>query len=105
MKLYNNNITFGNNDDTNIGTQTAGNENGGVINSDKSWNTTLVLAIFLGPFGAHRFYVGKTGTAVLMIFLSLPTLFIWPLIDIIMIATGGFKDAQGRLVTEKTWQN
>ncbi len=28
--------------------------------SDKNWLTTLLLCIFLGALGIHRFYVGKT---------------------------------------------
>jgi len=49
-------------------------------------------------FGAHRFYVGKTGTGLLMI-LTAGGLGIWYLVDVIMIAAGGFRDAEGRLVT------
>ena len=30
--------------------------------SERSRGVTLVLAALLRPFGAHRFYVGKTGT-------------------------------------------
>lgn len=68
--------------------------NGGDI-SDKQWLTTLLLALFLGGFGAHRFYTGKTGTAIAQL-LTVGGCGIWALIDIIMIATGSFKDAQGR---------
>ena len=34
--------------------------------SDKSRGVALALAIVLGVFGGHRFYVGKTGTGILM---------------------------------------
>ena len=54
-----------------------------------------LLCFFLGGFGAHRFYVGKVGTALLMI-LTFGGLGIWTLIDFIMILTGGFKDKEGR---------
>lgn len=63
----------------------------------KKWSTALLLCSFLGPFGAHRFYVGKTGTAILQIlttFLGFGA--IWSLIDLIMIATGSFKDKNGQ---------
>jgi hypothetical protein len=39
--------------------------------SQKSRLATTLLAWFLGEFGAHRFYLGKTGTAVLMLILSI----------------------------------
>ena len=40
-------------------------EGGETGTSPKSWATTALLALpcLLGPFGAHRFYAGKTKTA------------------------------------------
>ena len=64
----------------------------------KDWLITLLLAIFLGIFGVHRFYVGKIGTGILMLLFGWMTLGIWLLIDIIMIACGKFKDANGKLI-------
>ncbi len=66
--------------------------------SDKSRGVTLALAGILGPFGAHRFYVGKTGTAALML-ATIGGLGIWYLYDLITIVGGSFRDADGRLVT------
>ena len=57
----------------------------------------LLLCWCLGVFGAHRFYVGKIWTGILMIF-TLGGLGIWTLIDFIIIAVGAFKDKQGRPV-------
>jgi Predicted membrane protein len=34
--------------------------------SEKSRGVALALATVLGVFGGHRFYVGKTGTGILM---------------------------------------
>ncbi len=65
--------------------------------SSKSRLVALLLCWFLGVFGAHRFYVGKTGTAILMI-LTLGGLTVWVLIDLIMIAVGSFRDSEGRRV-------
>jgi hypothetical protein len=66
--------------------------------SDKSRGTTLALAIVLGVFGAHRFYVGKTGTGLLMA-ATLGGCGLWYLYDLILVASGGFRDEQGRLVS------
>lgn len=66
--------------------------------SDKSRSIALVLGLLLGVFGAHRFYVGKIGTGILQI-VTFGGLGIWYLVDNIMIAAGGFRDAQGRLVS------
>jgi len=56
-----------------------------------------MLAVVLGMFGAHRFYVGKAGTGILQI-LTLGGLGIWYLVDVVTIASGGFRDADGRRV-------
>lgn len=37
-------------------------------NSNKDWLTTLLLCLFLGSFGAHRFYVNKVGTGLVQLF-------------------------------------
>jgi TM2 domain-containing membrane protein YozV len=60
-----------------------------------------LLCVFLGVFGAHRFYVGKTGTALLQLF-TLGGLGIWMLYDLIMLVTGEFTDAEGNRITEWT---
>jgi len=65
--------------------------------SDKSRGVALALAAILGPFGAHRFYVGKTGTAALML-ATIGGVGIWYLYDLITIVGGSFRDAEGRLV-------
>ena len=61
----------------------------------KDWLTALLLCIFLGTLGAHRFYVGKTGSAVAQL-LTLGGCLVWTIIDLINIITDKFTDVNGR---------
>ncbi len=65
--------------------------------SDKIRGVALPVAFLLGVFGAHRFYVGKTGTGILMLG-TLGGCGVWWLYDLILIAAGEFRDADGRRV-------
>lgn len=65
--------------------------------SPKSRLTTVLLAVFLGVFGAHRFYTGKIKTGLLML-VTLGGMGLWYLYDIIVIAAGSFRDSEGMLV-------
>ena len=66
--------------------------------SSQSRLVALLLCIFLGYFGVHRFYVGKIATGV--IWLLTGGLFgIGYIVDIVMISVGNFRDLEGhRLV-------
>ena len=66
----------------------------------KDWLTALLLSIFVGSLGVHRFYTKHIGTGVVQL-LTLGGCGIWVLIDIIRIATGSFKDADGNLLVKK----
>ena len=68
--------------------------------SDKDWVTTLLLALLLGTFGVDHFYAGKIGTGILKL-ITLGGCGIWALIDVIMIATGSYKDGNGLVVTKQ----
>ncbi len=65
--------------------------------SDKNGLVCLLLLLLVGWLGAHRFYVGKIGTAILFI-LTVGGVGIWALIDLIMIITGAFTDSEGKKV-------
>jgi TM2 domain-containing membrane protein YozV len=65
--------------------------------SGKSKITTLLLSIFLGGLGVHRFSVGKIGTGIVWL-LTGGVFGIGWLVDIIMIAVGKFKDKQGNIL-------
>ena len=73
------------------------NSNKAATSSDKDFVPTMLLCFFLGGFGIHRFFVGKTGTGILML-LTLGGLGIWWIIDIFLIVTGSFEDSEGRVI-------
>jgi TM2 domain-containing membrane protein YozV len=66
--------------------------------SGRSRGVALALAVLLGPFGGHRFYVGKVGTGVLML-CTLGGAGLWYLYDLILVAGGSFRDSEDRLVS------
>lgn len=70
--------------------------------SSKSRLVALLLALFLWPAAAHRWYTDRPFTAILQI-VTLGGFGIWVLIDQILIIAGLFKDGKGRKVTE--WSN
>ena len=63
--------------------------------SPRSRMAAALMAFFLGWLGVHRFYVGKVGTAILMV-LTVGGFGIWATIDLIMILVGAFTDDAGR---------
>ena len=62
--------------------------------SEKGFVPAILLCLFLGGLGVHRFYVGKIGTGILQL-VTFGGLGIWALVDLIMIITGNFKDSEG----------
>jgi hypothetical protein len=69
----------------------------GSDSSDKSRGVALALAVFLGVFGAHRFYAGKVNSGILMA-CTLGGMGIWYLYDCILVGAGQFRDSDGRLI-------
>jgi TM2 domain-containing membrane protein YozV len=74
--------------------------------SDRTIVAAFLMAFFIGPFGIHRFYVGKTGSGIAMLILTLTMIgaiitVIWATIDWIMIVAGAFSDGEDKLL--KRW--
>ncbi|MEU7422665.1 TM2 domain-containing protein [Streptomyces sp. NPDC048362] len=66
--------------------------------SDKSKIVAGILQIFLGSFGAGRFYVGSTGVALAQLF-TCGGLGLWALIDGILFLTSNDRtDKQGNIL-------
>lgn len=66
--------------------------------SDKSFVITLVLCIFFGFLGVHRFYAQKVGTGLVWLFTA--GLFgVGYVVDIILITSQTFVDKQNKLIT------
>jgi len=62
---------------------------------NKDWLTALLLCIFLGYLGIHRFYTGHIVIGIIQL-LTLGGCGIWALIDLIMIVTNSYKDKNGK---------
>lgn len=74
------------------------------MTSNKSRLVALILNIFLGLLGVHRMYVGKNGTGLIQLLLTISFIgvwitAIWAFIDLLLILTGSFQDASGAKVT------
>jgi len=86
--------------------------------SSRSRLATVLLALFLGIFGVHRFYIGKIRTAIVMLipsilyivtarlwgtimFIPLAVVGLWAFIDFIFAISGIMKDREGRPI--KNW--
>lgn len=67
--------------------------------STKSRLVALLLCVFLGCLGVHRFYVGKIGTGVIWL-LTGGCFGIGTIVDFILICVGSFKDKEGNKITK-----
>jgi len=81
------------NTNANMNTNVNQNGAGGYYPHKSKW-TAFFLCLFLGLFGAHRFYVGKAGTGVLYLFTA-GLGGIGAIIDLFIILFGGFRDNNG----------
>lgn len=62
--------------------------------NQRSFLVALLLSIFLGSLGVDRFYLGSIGLGILKL-ITAGGCGIWYIIDIILIATGKVRDANG----------
>lgn len=67
------------------------------MSQKKSGLTTLLLCVFLGFLGIHRFYVGKVNSGIVML-LTLGGFGIWWMVDLVMIVCNEFTDADGHVI-------
>lgn len=65
--------------------------------SSKSKGVAIVLCIFLGLLGVHRFYVGKVGTGIIWLFTSGCFVVGW-IYDLVMICNNNFTDSEGAVI-------
>ena len=72
----------------------ASNSANGEFSNKNKW-VAFFICLYLGLFGGHRFYVGKVGTGLLMLF-TLGGFMIWWMIDLFTIASGNFTDSDGK---------
>ena len=63
--------------------------------SDDSRLAAFLLCLLIGFTGAHRFYVGKVGTGIIWLFTA-GFLLVGQIYDLVLIATGEFRDINGR---------
>lgn len=69
----------------------------------KSYTASLLLVIFVGFMGGHRFYAGKVGTGLLWL-VTVGFLGVGWVIDIFSVAFGNFTDKTGAFVRPKKKQ-
>lgn len=92
INVYNTNTSANVNTNANYNTNA---DNQGYLYPPKSKVAALLLCIFLGYLGAHRFYVGKVGTGLLWL-LTAGFFGIGWFFDFLFILFGGFRDSFGR---------
>tara|TARA_Y100000590_G_scaffold398431_1_gene480833 strand:+ start:2304 stop:3257 length:954 start_codon:yes stop_codon:yes gene_type:complete len=66
----------------------------------RDWLTTLLLCIFTGYLGLHRFYTGHQIIGFFQLF-TLGGFGFWYIIDFILIVSGNFKDSNGDKLIKK----
>jgi TM2 domain-containing membrane protein YozV len=83
---------------------------GSATQNQDRWLIALLLCIFLGHLGIHRFYMGHTGAGVAILLLSvigwvtacvaigflfLAVAWVWTIVDLVLICTNQLRMADG----------
>ena len=68
--------------------------------SDTDWTVLLIVSILFGGLGVDRFMTGHIGTGVLKLITGGGCM-VWWLIDLVNIAQGKLRDADGYLVVKQ----
>ena len=70
------------------------------IISGKDWLVCLILLVFAGILGIHKFYVGRTSVMLVLTLGAIASFVLW-IIDLIQLVSGNFKDAEGKYLKSK----
>ena len=63
--------------------------------SSRSWRTAFLLSLFLGLFGADRFYTGRIELGMLKL-LTFGGYLVWWVVDLVLLWNGRMRDDLGR---------
>ena len=77
------------------------NQNNKLVVGNKSFIAACILNFFFGGLGVNRFYIGKVGTGILKLLVSLFTfggLGIWTFVDWILLVSGKQKASDNTLL-------
>jgi hypothetical protein len=74
----------------------------GNVSSQKSFQATWLLSLFLGVLGVDHFYLGKTKTGLIKLF-TVGGFYVWAIVDVIQTIRGNRTDQYGNKIvpTEK----
>ena len=73
-----------------------------VSSVNDEWLVAMLLAMFLGVFGVHNFYLRRNSVAIAQLVLGLCSCFvisgIWATVDWVMIVSGNYRKVDGTLL-------
>lgn len=72
---------------------------------NREWLIAMLLALFLGPFGAHNFYLKRYSIALAQLILGICSYLvisvIWGIVDWIVILSGNYRRADGTILKRR----